>query len=1352
MNRRDIELLISAKETTGRSFSAVTSNIDALNAKIEQQISAAERGELSLADLKKSQQELAQAGRDLSQLQGQIDAYGRLAANQDKAAESAASAVQDWLNLKAQIDSAGKATDAQTARLGKLETRIATTSAAVEKNSTDMAAQAAVLERAGVSTTQLETAQTGLVNAARQVGAGLTQAGTAVDGFAVNLQRARDAEQDLAAQQGFERKIAEAQRLGDASRFVNLFASAINTVKTADNQLAALSGFRAVGAMASEAANDISRFATAGDAMAVSSRNVAAGLRAIIDPGGAALATLGGVEAAIREADAAAAEGVKNVNILNTAYNNLSEASASLLRQGALVDTFQQQANAVGLASAQMEQAQADVIRLGQAMAQAEVPTEQLSNELAQAEARLQTTGRALAQEEAKLATLSRELKTAGINTADLANETKRLEGAATTAGTAMGRIATVTGRGGAATNGIFGLKPQDLTNVGYQLNDIFVSLASGQKPLTVFIQQGAQLAQIPGLLSGVAGAIARFFPLIAIVGGVVTVVGSMVAQAAQIEEFTKALEKLNVATTGLTGEGLSKVSTDLQRLGVTAEDAKQAILDFAEEGLSLDQISAYTEAAAEAAKVIGIDFNDAVKMQQEVLTGGMDAVIALTESTHTLTDADLDHIQALFDDGKAAEARDFALNKNKETLDIMARNSQSIWTPAVNDLKSAWGSFVGYLNSWVQPAISKINQIMRDAAVGVTYLTGLLTGLDSNAAAARAVAVTAPRAAVPNGANNQSLRDRQYKSSLEEEYKDSKLLTAEERRRNAQVDARRKAQKAGVSTTVQDLAATKALAKINEEIRKEEEASAKKGAAASKRAQSARDKAAREAETEANKRLAAQKTLTQQLRQLDRAAGSGDSATLDQRLEAINTKYEQIYDSINKVKSLGLGTAADGRSLADVEKQIEAQKQRLKDEETIKFYQEQAALLDKQRSAEIQRVTDAQTRGALSVKEATEQAAEINARLSPQIVKAAQSALAVAKSIAGATPSPEMVSWIASLERIINGEGTNDIVAKVGLGGLDEQSTKLNDLLRQRDDLVNAYATLGQLGVSTAGQTRDAMKQAFATTALDIQPVLIGLRQTVETLHNTKDALTGLPLLTDTAYASWLAKIAAVNAGLSQTTTHLSELENQTFQNIATGAVNAFTAAAEGIAGIINGTQSFGDVVENIGRSIIQTFADITAAIAQAIIKFLILSALEAAAGLPPGTLSGGGGKGPSLFGLFHSGGTVGGGTGRKRRDNASNWVGAPKFHNGGGMGLENDEYRAILKRGEEVLTDDDPRHINNGGGLGGGGGAAAPSIKQVLVLDPAEIANVSTGRAGQQAFMTNIRTMKETIKQVLK
>ena len=1337
MNRRDIELLISARETTGRSFSQVTSNIDALNGKIGEQVKAAERGELSLAELRKTQEELARAGRDLSGLQGQIDAYQKLAANQDKASDAASAAVQDWIKLKTEIDTAGKATDAQANRLARLETRMASTSAALEKNHVDLTQQAEILQRAGIATDQLETAQTGLVNAARNVGAGLTQVGTAIDGYAVNLARARDAEQQLAQQQGFERKIAEAQRLGDASRFVQLFASAIDTAKAADNQLSALTGFRAVGQMASEAANDVSRFVQQGEAMAVSSRSVAAGLRAIIDPGGAALATLGGVEQAIREADQAAAEGVKNVNVLNTAYNNLAESSAALIRQASLVDTFQQQANAAGLARTQFEQAQAEVIRLGQAMAQADAPTEQLANELAKAEGNLEKTGRALAQEEARLATLSKELRNAGINTADLAGETARLEAAATQAGGAMQRISTATGRGGAKTNGIFGLKPQDLTNVGYQLNDIFVSLASGQKPLTVFIQQGAQLAQIPGLLSGVAGAIARFFPLIAILSAVAVAVGAVVSKASQLDDFKKAIEQSNVALNGLNAQGLSDISDRLQSLGMDAKDAKDAIMSFAREGLDAAAIKDYTEAAANAAQVLGIDFNDAVKAQQEVLTGSIDAVYDLTDSTHTLTDADLDHVEALFKDGKAAEAREYALNKNKQTLDVMARNSQSIWTPAIQNLGTAWSNFAGWLLSKVQPAINRINEIMADAAVGVTFLTGLLAGKSFDQAGRDAVAIRAPKATPQQGASAQSVRDRRFLQDAEQEYQVDKKLTAAERLRRVEIEARRKAQAAGASEAAAQQAASMARAKEQAALDKEAETAGNKASAARRRA-------AREAETAENKRLAAQKELQNQLRQLNRAAFAGESASLDERLSSIDEKYASIYDTLKKMRALGLTQTADGQSLAAVEAQVEATKTRLKNEETIKFYQEQAALLEKQRAAEIDRITDAQTRGALTTKQAMEQAAEVQSRLSPQIVAAAQKALEIAKAIAGANPSPEMVSWIASLERIINGEGTSNIVAKVGLEGLDATSGKLDTLIKERDQLVESYKTLGEMGIKTDAEVRALTTQAYASQSAAIAPLLVQLREQVELLHNTRDALTGLPVLSDTAYNTWIAKLTAVNAGLVNTDARIAQI-NQAAQNaIAQGVTNAFDTAANAIVGLVNGTMSFGDAISSVFTTALQFAADFLKAIAQVLIQMV---ALQVAKSIIGGSTGGFG----SLF--FHGGGIVGsGGSKRTRTGGNGSWVGAPKFHGGGGLGLKPDEYKAVLKRGEEVLTENDPRHINNIGNDNSGGGGGAPSLKQVLYLDPEQVVSAMQGRSGQKTFMTMIRTNKETIKQVLK
>lgn len=68
-------------------------------------------------------------------------------------------------------------------------------------------------------------------------------------------------------------------------------------------------------------------------------------------------------------------------------------------------------------------------------------------------------------------------------------------------------------------------LAKNDLLNLGYQVNDLVVSLASGQPPLTVFVQQGAQIGQIAassgvglrGMAASVAALLLPFAPLIAI-------------------------------------------------------------------------------------------------------------------------------------------------------------------------------------------------------------------------------------------------------------------------------------------------------------------------------------------------------------------------------------------------------------------------------------------------------------------------------------------------------------------------------------------------------------------------------------------------------------------------------------------------------------------------------------------------------------------------------------------------------------------------------------------------------------------------------------------------------------------
>lgn len=1397
--RRDIELLISAKETTGRSFQQVVSNIDALNSKIAEQIRRAEAGEISLQELRRTQEELAQAGRDLSALQGQIDAYNRLVASSQKVSAAYQKAQADLAAYKASLDASGETTTAQANKLQRLENAVVRTSAAVEKNTTDLAAQAAILQSAGVAAEQLEQSQTGIVNTARQVGAGLAQVNAAINDYATNAAAAREreatsrrqaaelarleaaerkaaldndlraereaaaqrvlllnqikeAEQQLAQQSAFDAKISEAQRLGDASRFVKLFADAINTVNVAENQLSALSGFRAIGAQAAEASRDLTRFADTSRDSRTATTELADGLRAIIDPTRASLQSLEGIEEVISSASETIDGNISNVSKLNNAYNQLAEASAAIIRQGALIDSFRDQEAAVEAARQSFADAQSEVQTLGQTMAETDTPTEELARALGLAESKLEETGRALTREDAKLEQLSQALKKAGIDTANLAAEQARLEGAAGESAGLLDQIRQALGRDGEDASGLFGLNPNDLANLGFQLQDIFVSLSSGQNPFIVLIQQGSQISQLfPGLISTVARFAAVWAPLIGILAAVGFAIAEVVDDANRLEQVSNDLA-INPLGANLDAQRIADAQEKLEALTDEVETAREAILLLAEEGFNTDAIERYAEAAGNLSERLGIDVVEATQLLVDVQQGGIEAVFDLTEKTNDLTDADLDHAEALFEAGRAGEARQFVLDKVAERNEQIANLTNSQWTPAVNNLKKAFDNFAGFLGSVFGPILADLQRDINNAIIGFTFLTGLLAGKGVEGAKADAFGVYQTQQGLnrpQRGATDQSIRDRRFAAELDDEVDKTRTLTNEERLRRAEVDARRRAQNAGVSKALEDRAATQAIAAEQRKINQEAERAAKKGGAASRRADAARKRAEREAEAERRKREQALKQLEAQLRQLNRAAFQGESATLEERLTAINEKYETIADSIAKVRSLGLTTSEDGVDLAVIERQVEATKQRLKDEETIKFFEERAATLAKQREDEIAAVLDAQKRGAISTTEATEKTAEIVGRLSPQITNAANEALKVARALAGTNPSPEMVSWIASLERIVSGEAADRSVADVAQAGFDQSQQRLDDLIRERDELVRSYETLRSLGLITATEARELTTQAYAQQAVAIRPVLDQLREQAAILNATIDPLTQMPVLTDIAYGTWLNQIDAVIAGLDQIDPRLQQVNAAASQAIQGGVAQAFNTVASSIVNLIAGTESFSDVLGNLGRTALSVFGSILEAIAQVLIQMVALQFAQSVLGLG----GGGGGGGGLLSFLFHDGGKVGGrGASRQVRtgDSPLAWIGAPKFHNGGGLGLRSDEYRAVLQRGEEVLTADDPRHIDNLG-KGGSGGGGGQNLKQVLLLDPEAVPNAMQSRSGEKAILTVIRQNKETLKQVL-
>ena len=192
-------------------------------------------------------------------------------------------------------------------------------------------------------------------------------------------------------------------------------------------------------------------------------------------------------------------------------------------------------------------------------------------------------------------------------------------------------------------------------------------------------------------------------------------------------------------------------------------------------------------------------------------------------------------------------------------------------------------------------------------------------------------------------------------------------------------------------------------------------------------------------------------------------------------------------------------------------------------------------------------------------------------------------------------------------------------------------------------------------------------------------------------------------------------------------------------FQGAVQGIVGAFEAFAQAIA---NGENAFAA----FGRAALQVLAQVLQQIAAAIIQMQILKLLQGFGG-------GIGSFATQMLGGMagHTGGVVGSsaiGAGN-RIGGRPDWMrSALTYHTGGMAGFAPDEVSATLKKGEEILTEEDPRHRNNMGGS-----ASAPRgerLTQVLAIGEKQIQEM-LNQYGSDATLTHIKSNAPTIRRML-
>ena len=1397
LSRRDIEMIFRAEtDKATRPIGELTRDVKTLRSALEDQIKAAERGEVSLdkladttRDLKKAQEELGTARSLLTSLNGQVSAL-------EKAEQKLESASAKYNDLKAQVEAAEKPTKRLTNSLeaaGNAQQRAAEN---VEKIGTEVAATRSQIEAIIGPVTNFGDSFKSIADTSRDIARGLAVAGAATDEFKGKLaaldaaqakldgdnafqQQGRDAgllqaqidyisqfenrvellnqaKRELTQQNAAFDQALRAQEAKEGAANVETLRRAFEATAAEQQRIEQVNAFRQIASDANAAATDVSRFGTTADTTSTSATRLADAILGITAPTALANQSLDGLEESVKSAASVLdGDAQKSLQQYNVAMGELASANAAAMRIAKDVDGYRVQQEALAKSTARFEEAQAEVKKLAADLAATDTPTEQMAAALRKAEGALEAAGREMQKDGNAAEQMAGKLRRAGVDVNNLTEAEQRLTQAAKEAAAAQSEIA---GKTGGATNP-FGFSLQDMQNLGYQVNDLITQVASGTPITQAFAQQFGQIYQIPAMQNLIAR-FAVFIPLVAAAAAIVGVFAAALSRAGDRADALKQAEGY-IARIGeggqLTAQQMADASVALQDFGASAEDAFKIITDFNEAGLDPTYLNDFTQAVKNASDATGVEMPDAAAALTDALSGGYDEVVKLDEQFNFLTVSEREHIRAMYDSGQESEARRIVFDRFYESMDEGAAKMNGPWSNAVDNFKGAFRSFLDYLGSTtiVKDFIRDVN----DALVGLNYLLLRARGFSHEEAGIAAVQRQgrAPqqggrggRAGGDPAGGRTTGRTKEGSDAIAEAREElvvRKQLTREQRLARAERDARRKAP-AGASDAERAELASIARQKESNAIAEE---GRKAGARGAKKAEADRKRAQREAETLANKIAAAEESLQTGLDGMETKVARATMGSLEESLaaagQAVDSQYDKLYRKLEDFAKLtnGRGTIG-GLSIDAYRAQLDANKVILTQQAQLKVYEDQVNAVLNQRKAILADIEERANRGAITSAQAIQESSEVTSRLNPVIQQLVGAASTFASSIAGANPSPELQAFLDKMDRISGQAAAGPMqsdVSKTANARLGAEEAKLNTIIQQRNELIAANNTLVELGLKTQADAQRDTAAAFANS----QPMI---QEQVRVIQQTLDLMRELGVIQPQVYDAWIAKLQAVTAQSTYTNENVLKLNNLVQNQLLQGGMNMFDSFAKGLAGLATGTMSVGDAFNGLLDTFLNFAATFLAEIAKMIIQALILKAIQSALGLP------GGGGGLGGF-FFHSGtgpGGVGGGSSRRTRSSFElhpSMLGAvPRYHEGTqGAGLKNNEMVAVLERGEKVLTEEQQRaeaKRNAGGGDSSGG------LRQVLAFGDDQVAAAMQGAAGEKVTVTHLRRNVPLIKQLLK
>lgn len=905
------------------------------------------------------------------------------------------------------------------------------------------------------------------------------------------------------------------------------------------------------------------------------------------------------------------------------------------------------------------------------------------------------------------------------------------------------------------------------------QITDIAVSLASGQSPFLVALQQGGQLRDIFG---GIVPAVRAVGSAILSIVNPVTVfaaaVGGLAAAylAGQNEgiRFRRTLiETGNQA--GVTAGQLQDMAREMDALpGVTQGSAAEAINAVVQTGkIARDQIGTVARAAEQLRSSAGKDIAETVA---EFAKLGDDPVTAATELNkryNFLTGAVLEQIRALQSQGRTQEAATVAINAYADAVDKrapkIAQNAgilERAWKAVANATREAADAAlsIGRDKTPAEQLQDLLNE--RDARERrIANPQGLidrseggkarnqqrLAQLNAQIAEMQAAEQAAQREADKQAAQSRAVQLQGALTTEAQQYESAaqKRIRAREAISNRAAKAIADAEMAGDSAAAQAIADArdKLLAGVGREQSKVTAAVAAVDAGlvrdTTDRALAELDRLYDRGEIKLADFLGRKAALQRQAVDADIAAARAERASAFEPEEIAKADAE-VTKLLRKRAALGADIEREGRDLArqtadqvvELKAQQLEQEGRLEEAAQIRFEREYRALrarLIAENDDVGVGLLDALLNGRKEAirQQTTDQLADLRAR-----------ELEAIGDTAGAVAIRAEAQYRDLIKRL-TAAGDQAGLELVGrLINLDKSRARFNDL-RAEFERVRADLDRGVAGITQQRDTGQIGPEEADTRIAETRRVAI---EQLAALNAQLQALAENS--TDPAIQQGAKDIADAFAGISTPTSglaaamadlrrSLSDIRQSMAQSLTGAGVDALTNLFTDLA---SGSKSAGDAIKDFVRGFISSMAQIAA---RALATYLVLQILDAVyPGLGQATAA------AMSVGVKHTGGMVGG-PGVTRIVNPLLFAGAPRFHSGGMVGLQKDEVPAILQTGERVLNRQETAEYNKGGRGGG--------YRIVNVLDPSLVSGYLESSAGEEAIVNAIGRNPSRVRQII-